>query len=94
MEIICRVIEQHPLQEREYTRNGIPGKFASMGFLLQSGDDQLYCEMVQESARQQGTLSKDFYYKATLNARVRDWTDSNHQTRHEQGLTLVKIAVL
>ena len=40
MELICRIIEQHPLQQRQYTdRKGQPQVFTSMGFTLASGTD-------------------------------------------------------
>ena len=95
MEIICRIAEQHALQEREYTtQQGQVEKFASMGFLLQSGSETVYAEMVQEQARKQGTLSKDYYYKATLQLQARPWTDQQGQQRHENRITLTKIALL
>ena len=95
MEIICRIAEQSALQEREYqTQQGTTERFASMGFILQSGGDTLYCEMVQEQARKQGQLSKDFYYKASIAATARAWKDQQGQTHYENRLTLTKIAVL
>ena len=95
MEIICRIIEQQALQEREYTtQQGTKEKFASMGFVLQSGGETIFAEMVQEQARKQGELSKDYYYKATLQANARPWTDQQGQQRYENRVTLTKIAVL
>jgi hypothetical protein len=95
MEIICRIAEQTALQEREYqTQQGTTERFASMGFVLQSGGDTFYAEMVQEQARKQGTLSKDFYYKATISATARTWQDQQGQSRYENRLTLTKMAVL
>jgi single-stranded DNA-binding protein len=95
MEIICRIIEQGALQEREYqTQQGTKEKFASMGFVLQSGGETIFAEMVQEQARKQGELPKDYYYKATLQAYARPWTDQQGQQRYENRVTLTKIAVL
>ena len=95
MELICRIQEQGALQEREYTtQQGTVEKFASMGFLLQSGSESVYAEMVQEQARRQGVLSKDYYYKATIAATTREWKDQQGQTHYENRLTLTKIAVL
>ena len=95
MEIICRIAEQSALQEREYTtQQGTKEKFASMGFLLQSGSESVYAEMVQEQARRQGVLSKDYYYKATIAATAREWKDQQGQTHYENRLTLTKIATL
>ena len=95
MEIICRIIEQQALQEREYTtQQGTKEKFASMGFVLQSGGETIFAEMVQEQARKQGELPKDYYYKATLQTYARPWTDQQGQQRYENRVTLTKIAVL
>ena len=95
MEIICRIAGQSALQEREYqTQQGTTEKFASMGFVLTSGSDTLYCEMVQEQARKQGQLPQDCYYKATLQATAREWKDQQGQSHYENRLTLNKIAVL
>ena len=95
MEIICRITDQQALTEREYTtQQGSVEKFATMGFVLQAGSETLYAEMVQEQARKQGTLSKDFYYKATLRVQARPWTDQQGQQRWENRITLAQIAVL
>ena len=96
MEIICRIQEQGALQEREYTNQttGTTEKFASMPFILQSGGDTIFAEMVQEQARKQGTLSKDYYYKASLQLSARPWTDQQGQRRVENRVTLTKICVL
>lgn len=95
MEIICRITDQQALTEREYTtQQGTTEKFASMGFVLQAGSETLYAELVQEQARKQGTLSKDFYYKATLSLQARPWTDQRGQQRYENRITLTRIAVL
>lgn len=96
MEIICRIQQQDALEEREYEsrQTGNREKFASMGFHLVSGGDSLYCEMIQEQARKQVELSKDFYYKATLSFTERTFTDKNGKTRYENSLMLTKICVL
>ena len=53
MEIICRIALQGAVQEREYTnqQTGTQEKFATMPFVLQSGGDSFYCEMVQDRYR-------------------------------------------
>ena len=96
MEIICRIQEQGALQEREYTNQttGTTEKFASMPFILQSGGDTIFAEMLQEQARKQGALSKDYYYKASLQLSARPWTDQQGQRRVENRVTLSKICVL
>ena len=96
MEIICRIQEQGALQEREYTnqQTGTTEKFATMPFVLQSGADTVYCEMVQEQARKQAALPKDYYYKATLQLRARPWQDQQGQQRWENRVTLTSISIL
>ena len=98
MEIICRIADQGPVQEREYTtQQGMKDSFASMPFILQSGDDSFFCEMVQEQARKQARqepLSRDYYYKATVAVTARPWQDQQGQTRYENRLTLTRLAVL
>ena len=43
MELICRILKQHPLQTREYTnkRTGEKETFAAVGLNLASGTDTL-----------------------------------------------------
>lgn len=96
MELIVRIQEQGSLQEREYQnrQTGVTEKFASMPFVLQHGDSTLYAEMIQEQARRQAALSKDFYYVATLQAQVRPWEDQQGAKHYENRLTLTKLCVL
>ena len=49
---------------------------------------------IQEQARKQGTLSKDFYYLATLQMQARPWTDQNGVQRYENRVTITKLTVL
>jgi hypothetical protein len=96
MEIICRIIQQLPLQEREFNnqQTGQKEKFATMGFVLQSGNDRLYAEMIQEQARRQPTLDYNYIYKASLKLSERTWTDQQGQDRHETRITLMGIALM
>ncbi len=96
MEIIVRIQEQGALQEREYTnrQTGATEKFASMPFVLTHGGDAIYAEMIQEQARKQGTLSKDYYYMATLQYQVRPWDDQNGTRHYENRVTITKLCVL
>jgi hypothetical protein len=95
MEIICRIQAQGDLQEREYqTRQGSTEKFATMPFVLASGGDTFYCEMVQEQARKQGKLDNSYYYKATIAAKAQPWNDQQGQQRWENRLALTKICML
>ena len=96
MELIVRIQEQLPLQEREYQnrQTGSLEKFASVGFILQHGDCTFFAEMIQEQARKVGTLPRDFYYVATLQAQARPWQDQQGVQRYENRLTLTKLCVL
>lgn len=96
MEIIVRIQEQGALQEREFTnrQTNMQEKFATMPFILVHGSDVFYAEMIQEQARRQTELSKDFYYVATLQAQVRPWDDQQGAKHYENRLTLTKLCVL
>ena len=96
MELIVRIQEQGALQEREYQnrQTGAMEKFASMPFVLSHGGDVFYAEMIQEQARRQTELSKDFYYVATLQAQVRPWDDQQGGKHYENRLTQTKLCVL
>lgn len=91
-----RIQEQGSLQEREYQnrQTGAVEKFATVPFVLQHADCTFYAEMIQEQARKVGTLPKDFYYLATLQATARPWEDQQGAKRYENRLTLTKICVL
>ena len=86
---------QGALQEREYqTQQGGQEKFASMPFVLASGGETVFAEMVQEQARRQGVLDTSYYYKATLQVQARPWQDQQGQQRWENRITLTKISLL
>ncbi len=47
MELIYRILEQHPLQTREYTdRNGQHQQFTAMGFVLMTKYKNSFCHFV------------------------------------------------
>jgi len=96
MELIVRIIEQGSLQEREYQNKttGAMEKFASLPLVLQHGDCTFFAEAVQDMARKMGSVSRDFYYVATLQAQARPWTDQQGVQRYENRLTLTKLCVL
>ena len=51
MELICRILEQHPLRNSEYTDDkGQKRNINSKTFRLQSGPDIFYAEMTGEQA--------------------------------------------
>lgn len=96
MDIICRVIEQGTVQEREFTnQQGQREKFATMPFVLYSGGDTFFAEMVQDQARKQAALSiGNTYYRATLQCTARPWQDQQQQKRWENRLVMTKICEL
>jgi hypothetical protein len=51
MEIICRILQQHPLSSTEYTdRQGQQKTFNAIGFELASGADTIYAELTGDQA--------------------------------------------
>ena len=77
MEIICRILQQHPLRSQQYTdrRTGEQKTMNSIGFELASGADTLFAELTGDAALRlassaQPTLPSDHYYKADLSMRV------------------------
>jgi hypothetical protein len=95
MEVITRILEQHPLQTREYTdRNGQKQQFTAMGFVLASGADTLFAEMTGEQAVKQGKLDTSYYYKADLSMRSDNYTTERGEQRHGTRIYLNRIAVL
>ena len=95
MELICRIIEQHPLQKRDYTdRNGQPQTFNSVGFVLANGVDTLYAELTGEQAVNLGTYATDCYYKAELSLRTDRWTDQQGCTRYGTRAYINRLSIL
>ncbi len=95
MELICRILKQHPLQSRQYTdRQGQPQVFTAMGLNLASGPDTFYAELTGEQATRCGQLNSDYYYKADLSARAETWQDSQGQERNGTRLYVNRITIL
>ncbi len=100
MELICRILKQHPLQTREYNnkRTGQKETFVSVGLNLASGTDTLYAEVTGDRARRIETdgvkYSQDYYYKVNLSARAERWQDQQGQPRNGTRLYVNSIAVL
>lgn len=89
MEIICTVVNQGPVVERDMQDGS---KFASRTLTLKSGSDVIACDAVQETARNMSalTLGKALY-SAQLVLKVRNYKDSNGQDRVVQQVMLTKI---
>ena len=95
MELICRIIKQYPLQQRQYTdKTGQPQTFTSVGFELASGTDTLFAELTGEQAVKCGTHDTAYYYKADLSSRSEAWTDAQGAERHATRMYINKISVL
>lgn len=95
MELICRILKQHPLQTRQYNdRNGQPQTFTAVGLNLASGTDTFYAEITGEQAVKCATMSQDHYYKADLSARAETWQDKNGEERNGTRLYVNRISIL
>jgi hypothetical protein len=95
MELICRILKQHPLQTRQYTdRNGQPQSFTAMGFNLASGTDTFFAELTGEQATKCGQCDEKCFYKVDLSARAEAWTDQQGNVRNGTRLYINRIAVL
>ncbi len=95
MELICRIVKQHPLQTRQYTdRNGMLQTFTSVGLNLASGTDTLFAEITGEDAVRCGQMSDQYFYKVDLSARAEAWTDKDGNQRNGTRLYVNRIAIL
>lgn len=94
MEVIVRIVSQGELVENEYVKEGQSQKFASMPFVLQHGSDKIACEMIQNSAREQGRLPDQYYYVANLSISTNEYKDKNGRSRMENRIILNKITLL
>ena len=94
MELICRLLQQHPLRARHYTdRQGHQQTFNSLGLTLASGSDTLYAELTGDAALRQSQeppISRDHYLLAKLTARADSFDtqqgDTVNHTGHRQPL--------
>lgn len=89
MEVIVRIKEQAPAVVR-----GDRNKFTIVGFKLLHGSDEFFAEMVKEGEQQVSTLSKDFYYVASIQFSTRDYKDKNNNDRFENRIRLNRLDVL
>ena len=95
MELICKLLSQGQLEEREFTNSkGENVKFASRGHLLAYGADRIYAETVQEAARSEAALEIDKLYVATLSFSARSWKDQQGKERIELRCIITKIIEL
>lgn len=95
MEIICRVVSQGNLQEKDITRDdGTVNRISTMDFVLSSGPDTFACTMFNDKARHQGLTRSDCFYKAVLKADVKDYKDKENKQRFLTSLRLESINFL
>jgi len=101
MEIICRIVQQHPLRSQQYTdrRTGEQKTMNSIGFELASGPDTLYAELTGDAAlrlasSQQPLLSADHYYKADLSSRIDAYQSQAGDTIRQTRLYVNRITIL
>lgn len=94
MEKSVKIIQQLPLQERNYTdRNGQNQVFASKGYLLTDGVDSFYAEMQGDLARNY----KDINFDANDLHRVqtvicfREYRDKDNTIRYSNEIRIVKM---
>jgi len=95
MEIICSIVSQGNLQEKDITRDdGTVTRMATMDFVLRSGGDTFACTMFNDKARHQGLTRSDCFYKAVLKAEVKDYKDKENKQRFLTSLRLESINFL
>ena len=67
MEIICRILQQHPLSSIEYTdRQGQQKTFHAIGFELASGADTIYAELTGDQALWHTRKSSKIYIRSAI----------------------------
>jgi hypothetical protein len=96
MELIVRLERQDALIERQYNskRSNQVENFASMGFLLRHGNDTLYAEMVQDTARRQGKLEQGQLYVASISFSAMSWNVEQGLPRMYNQVILTKLVKL
>lgn len=98
MEIIGKVIQQQGLQERSYVdrTTNQPAVFKSVGLIIRSGRDNLYCEAVQSMADSinQYPITQQVYVKANVSFVARSYLDSQGKERWQTECRLDNIVEL
>lgn len=79
MELVCKLIAQDELQEREYEREGVKEKFASMRLQFQRGQDTFYGEMVQETARKAPRFALNTHYLVDMSVKGRKFESKDRR---------------
>lgn len=94
MEKLVSVLQQFPLQERQYLdREGQNQVFASRGFVLSTGIDTFYAEMTGDYARSQAAVQFDpaVMHMAQMQTSVREYKDKEGNTRYSNEIRITKL---
>ena len=92
METFVTIIEQRPLQSRNFQDNqGQNRTFHSRGFVLSNGIDEFYAEMTGEQALQCGEFDRALLHRFQGVVRQRRFTDKNGQERFENVIYITKL---
>lgn len=92
METLVTIIDQRPLQSRQYQDNqGQSRCFHSRGFVLSNGIDEFYAEMTGDAALQCPEYDRSRLYFMQGCLRQRAFTDKNGQTRYENSIYINKL---
>ena len=92
MEIVCKIIEQGDVQEREITTKSGKEMFASMRLMFKHGNDTFYGELLQESARKAPRYVLNNEYVVDMSVKGREFETQDHRKMFENRVTVNRIA--
>ncbi|UKK58539.1 hypothetical protein L6470_09150 [Prevotella communis] len=95
MERYFQIKEQLPLRERSYTdQQGQQKVFASTGFVLTDGINNVFAEAVGDMARALDQQKPDtkVLHLVEFELGCREWQDSQNQRRFENSVRITKMA--
>ena len=94
MEKLVSVLQQFPMQERQYLdRDGQNQVFASRGFVLSTGIDTFYAEMTGDLARSQASVQFDqsTMHIVQMQTSVREYKDKEGNTRYSNEIRITRM---
>jgi len=93
MEKPVTIIQQFPLQERQYTdRNGQQQIFASRGFVLSDGIDTFFAEATGDMARNMPEYTINSLYNLQAQITLREYKGNDGQKRYANEVRIIKLA--
>ena len=92
MEIVCKIIEQQPLQERETIKDGVKEIFASVRLKFMHGSDTFYGELLQESARKAPQYQMNGEYVIDFSLKGREYETQDHRKMYDNRIVVNRIA--